>query len=572
MSSFDLVVRGGTVADGTGGALRDADVAVKNGRIAAIGKDLPAGRDEIDARGMIVTPGFVDVHTHYDGQATWDDRLQPSTQHGASTVVMGNCGVGFAPCKPTDHAALIDLMEGVEDIPGAVMAEGLPWTWETFPQFLDTLDATRRDADVAAFVPHGPLRVYVMGERAIAREAASDDDIAKMRAIVEDALKAGAAGFSTSRTLAHRTASGAFVPQYGSAHKELIGIGAALKTSPGAMFQMLTDWDDLDAEFAALRTIVRETGGRGTFTLLQNDSRPAQWRDVVAHVEAANAAGESIVGQAIARPIGVLTGLDASMHVFRFRPSYLPLASLPLKDKVARLRDPDLKAKILGEDDEKPHIFMQFLRHRLDRMFTMAAGEPEYLPAPSQSIAARAQAMGRDPYDLLYDELLRDDGRALIYIPLTNYTDPSGATIFDMLSHPHTVPALGDGGAHVGTICDASVSTYLLTEWVRKRKAMTLEDAVHRLTQKPAHLFRMKDRGAIAPGLKADLNVIDFDALGIDAPKMSYDLPAGGKRLLQGSRGYRTQVISGAVTYRAGVATNALPGRLVRGAQSARAA
>jgi N-acyl-D-aspartate/D-glutamate deacylase len=566
--TYDLVIRGGTVIDGTGGEARQADVAVTGGRIAAVGRNLGRGGEEIDARGLLVTPGFVDVHTHYDGQATWDDRLQPSTQHGAATVVMGNCGVGFAPCRPTDHAALIDLMEGVEDIPGVVMAEGLPWTWETFPQFLDTVDATRRDADVAAYVPHGPLRVYVMGERAIAREAASDDDIAKMRAIVADALRAGAVGFSTSRTLAHRTAKGEHVPTYGAAHKELVGVGAALAASPGAMFQMLTDWDDLDAEFAALRAIVQSTGGRGTFTLLQNDARPAQWRDVVAHLEAANAAGETIAGQAIARPIGVLTGLDASMHVFRFRPSYLPLVALPLAQKVARLRDPALKAQILAEEDVQPHIFMQFLRHRLDRMFTLS-GDVEYLPPPSQSIAARARAMAREPLDLLYDELLRDEGRALIYIPLTNYTDPSGATILDMIAHPNTVPALGDGGAHVGTICDASVSTYLLTEWVRKRKAMTLEEAVHRLTQKPAQLFRLADRGVVAPGKKADLNVVDFDALAIVAPRMSYDLPAGGKRLLQDSRGYRAQIVSGAITYRDGRATGALPGRLVRGARAA---
>jgi N-acyl-D-aspartate/D-glutamate deacylase len=407
-----------------------------------------------------------------------------------------------------------------------------------------------------------------MGERAIAREAATDDDIAKMRAIVEDALRVGAAGFSTSRTLAHRTAKGEFVPQYGSSHKELIGIGAALKTSPGAMFQMLTDWDDLDAEFAALRTVVRDTGGRGTFTLLQNDARPAQWRDVVAHLEAANAAGETIAGQVIARPIGVLTGLDASMHVFRFRPSYREIAALPLAEKVRRLRDPALKTRILAEDDVEPHIFMQFLRHRLDRMFTLGDAL-DYLPDPSQSIASRAQASGRNPYDLLYDELLADGGRALIYIPLTNYTDPSGAVILDMIAHPNTVPALGDGGAHVGTICDASVSTYLLTEWVRRRKAMSLPDAINRLTRKPAQLFRLNDRGIIAPGYKADINVIDLDALAIAPPRMSYDLPAGGKRLLQGASGYRAQVVSGAVTYRDGVAAGALPGRVVRGAQQA---
>jgi len=569
MADYDLVVRGGVVADGTGGALRDADVGVKDGRIASVGKDLKAGREEIDAKGLIVTPGFVDVHTHYDGQAIWDDRLQPSTQHGATTVVMGNCGVGFAPCRPSDHDALISLMEGVEDIPGAVMAEGLKWNWETFPQYLDAIAARPRDADVAAFVPHGPVRVYAMGERAIAREAATDDDIALMRRLVEDGLRAGAVGFSTSRTLAHRTAAGDFTPTYRAAHHELRGVGAALKASPGAAFQMITDWEDLDAEFDALSDIVRDAGGRGTFTLLQNDARPDMWRDVVAHLEAANAKGADITAQAIARPIGVLMGLDASMHTFRFRPTYKAIAHLPLAEKVARMRDPEVKRAILAEDDENPHIFIQFLGKKLDRFFALGVADPQYLPSLDDCISARAQRAGREPFDFLYDVLLEDEGRAFIYVPLTNFTDPTGGVIKEMLFHPQTVPALGDGGAHVGTICDASVSTFLLTEWVRKRKEMTLEEAIFRLTKKPATMFRLGDRGVIAPGMKADLNVIDLGALGIAAPRMSYDLPAGGKRLLQGARGYRATVLSGNVTYRDGVAMDVLPGKLVRGAQAA---
>ena len=569
MAEYDLVVRAGTVADGTGGALVDADVAITDGRIVAVGKGLKSGAEEIEAKGMVVTPGFVDVHTHYDGQAVWDDRLQPSTQHGATTVVMGNCGVGFAPCRPADHHALISLMEGVEDIPGAVMAEGLDWSWETFPQYLDAIARRPRDADFAAFVPHGPVRVYAMGERAIAREAATEDDIAVMRRLVEDGLRAGAVGFSTSRTLAHRTAAGDFTPTYRAAHAELRGVGAALKASPGAAFQMITDWDDLDAEFAALIDIVRDGGGKGTFTLLQNDARPQMWRDVVAHLAAANAQGADITAQAIARPIGVLMGLDASMHTFRFRPTYKAIAHLPLKEKVARMRDREVRRAILSEDDEHPHIFIQFLGKKLDRFFSLGLAEPQYMPSLDDCISARAQRAGRDPFDFLYDVLLEDEGRAFVYVPLTNFTDPTGGVIKEMLLHPQTVPALGDGGAHVGTICDASVSTFLLTEWVRKRKEMTLEHAVHRLTQKPARMFRMLDRGVIARGMKADLNVIDLDGLGIAPPRMSYDLPAGGKRLLQGSRGYRATIVSGQTTYRNGVATSALPGKLVRGAQAA---
>jgi N-acyl-D-aspartate/D-glutamate deacylase len=569
MTEYDLVVRGGTVADGTGGALMDADVAVKDGRIAAVGKGLKAGAEELDAKGMVITPGFVDVHTHYDGQAVWDDRLQPSTQHGATTVIMGNCGVGFAPCRPADHDALISLMEGVEDIPGAVMAEGLDWSWETFPQYLDAIARRPRDADFAAFVPHGPVRVYAMGERAIAREAATEDDIALMRRLVEDGLRAGAVGFSTSRTLAHRTAAGDFTPTYRAAHAELRGVGTALKASPGATFQMITDWDDIDAEFDALADIVRDGGGKGTFTLLQNDARPDMWRDVVAHLEAANAQGADITAQAIARPIGVLMGLDASMHTFRFRPTYKAIAQLPLKEKVARMRAPEVKRAILAEDDDSPHIFIQFLGKKLDRFFSLGVSEPQYMPSLDDCISARAQRAGRDPFDFLYDVLLEDEGRALIYVPLTNFTDPTGGVIKEMLFHPLTVPALGDGGAHVGTICDASVSTFLLTEWVRKRKEMSLEHAVHRLTQKPARMFRLHDRGVIARGMKADLNVIDLEGLAIAPPRMSYDLPAGGKRLLQGSRGYRATIVSGQITYRDGVATSALPGRLVRGAKAA---
>lgn len=568
MAAYDIVIRGGTVADGTGGALRDADIAVKDGRIAAIGKDLGAGAEEIDAKGLVVTPGFIDVHTHYDGQAVWEDRLQPSTQHGASTVIAGNCGVGFAPCRPQDHAALISLMEGVEDIPGAVIAEGLTWDWETFPQFLDAIGKRRRDADIAAFVPHGPVRVYAMGQRAIDREAATEDDIALMRRCVADGLKAGAVGFSTSRTLAHRTSAGAQTATYGAAHRELLGVAGALADSPGAAFQMITDWDDLKSEFSALKQIVRDNGARGTFTLLQNDLRPDLWLDIMSELEAANAEGISITGQAIARPIGVLLGLDASMHTFRYRPSYKAIAHLPLAEKVRRMKDPATRAAILGETDENPHIFMEYFGKRFDRFFELSDA-PDYLPDPESSIVARARREGRDPFELLYDILLKDEGRALIYLPLTNFSDPAGAPILKMLAHANTVPALGDGGAHVGTICDASVSTYLLTEWVRRRRALTLEDAVHRLTQKPAAMFRLHDRGALTPGRRADLNILDLDALGIARPHLAHDLPAGGKRLLQGARGYRVQMVNGAVTYRDGVPTGALPGGLVRGAQMA---
>jgi N-acyl-D-aspartate/D-glutamate deacylase len=568
MAGFDLVIRGGAVVDGTGADPFEADVGVTAGRIAAVGRGLAAGTEEINAKGLVVTPGFVDVHTHYDGQAAWDARLQPSTQHGATTVVMGNCGVGFAPCKPQDRAALISLMEGVEDIPGGVLSEGLPWAWESFAEYLAFLEAKPRDADLAAMATHGPIRVFAMGQRAIEREAATPEDIALMRRLVGEAVAAGAVGFSTSRTLAHRTAEGALVASYGAAHEELTAIGEGLAASPGAAFQMITDWDDVDAEFDCLEALVRRAGARGTFSLMQNDLRPERWKQVTARLGAANAKGLPITAQTICRPIGVVMGFDASMHSFAFRPSHKAIKDLPLPEKIKRLRDPSVRAAILSEEDHEPHVFMRYFGGRLDRFFELGA-EPDYWPDPDNSIAARAAREGVDPYAYLYDILLKDDGRALIYLPIAGYQDPSGGVVQTMLTHPNTMPALGDGGAHVGTICDASVSTYLLTEWVRDRGVFSLSEAVRRLTSQPASFFRFADRGVLKPGLKADLNVIDLDHLSIAPPRMAHDLPAGGKRLLQAAHGYVATVLSGAITYRNGEPTGALPGRLLRGPQAA---
>ncbi len=567
MSGYDMVIRGGTVADGTGAEPFEADVAITGRTIAAVGKGLGAGAEEIDARGLLVTPGFIDVHTHYDGQAAWDARLQPSTQHGATTVVMGNCGVGFAPCKPEDRAALISLMEGVEDIPGGVLSEGLPWAWESFAEYLDFLDGKPRDADLAAFATHGPIRVFAMGERALAREPATAEDIALMQRLVAEAVAAGAVGFSTSRTLAHRTAEGDLVASYGAAHAELLGLAGGLRASPGAAFQMITDWDDVDGEFDCLEALVRDNGARGTFSLMQNDLRPDRWKEVVARLAGANAKNLPITAQTICRPIGVVMGFDASMHSFAFRPSYKAIKDLPLEQKMARLRDPMVRAQILMEEDHEPHVFMKYFGHRLDRFF--ALGEtPNYWPNPDHSIAAQAQAAGVDPYAFLYDLMLGDEGRALVYLPIAGFQDPSGGVVQTMLTHPNTMPALGDGGAHVGTICDASVSTYLLMEWVRGRGVMSLPEAIRRLTSQPADFFRFGDRGRLQSGKKADLNVIDLSGLSIASPRMVHDLPAGGKRLLQGAQGYVATVLSGSITYRNGEATSALPGRLLRGAQA----
>jgi N-acyl-D-aspartate/D-glutamate deacylase len=568
MAEFDLVIRGGTVVDGTGGPLQEADIGVSGQTIAAIGKGLGRGKEEINARGQIVTPGFVDVHTHYDGQAAWDARLQPSTNHGATTVVMGNCGVGFAPCKPEDRDALVSLMEGVEDIPGGVLNEGLPWAWESFGEYLDYLAERPRDADLAALATHGPIRVFAMGERAVQREPATSEDITLMRRLISEAITAGAVGFSTSRTLAHRTAEGNLVASYGAAHAELLGITEGLSASPGAAFQMITDWDDVDGEFDCLEALVRQSGARGTFSLMQNDLRPDRWREVTDRLAAANANGLPITAQTICRPIGVVMGFDASMHSFAFRPSYKAIKHLPLAEKMKRLRDPMIRAAILSEEDHEPHVFMRYFGGRLDRFFALGT-TPDYWPDPNESIAARAAREGIDPYAYLYDVLLEDDGRALVYLPIAGYQDPSGGVVQEMLTHPNTMPALGDGGAHVGTICDGSVSTYLLMEWVQKRGVMALPEAIRRLTHQPASFFRFADRGRLSPGLKADINVIDLDSLAIAPPRMVHDLPAGGKRLLQGAQGYRATVLSGAITYRDGQATSALPGRVLRGPQHA---
>ena len=565
MPDFDLVIRAGTIVDGSGGPSRQADVGIVGDRIVAVGTRLAAGREEIDARGLLVTPGFVDVHTHFDGQATWDARLWPASQHGVTTAVMGNCGVGFAPCRPTDRETLIELMEGVEDIPGSALAEGLAWDWESFPQYLDALARRPRDIDIAALLPHGPLRVYAMGERAVRREAASAEELAAMQRLVREGLAAGAVGLSTSRTMAHRTKRVEHTPTFEAAREELVGLGRALAGHPSAVFQMISDFDEPEAEFDILRRVCRETGCAGTLTVVQYDHKPRFHEQLLDMIARANADGERITGQVIGRPVGVLLGFDTSLNPFSCRPAYVPLADLPIAERIARLRRPEVREAILSQADHEPHVFMQYYGQAFGRMFPLDGDQPDYLPPPSASVAARAERAGRAPAEWLYDYLLEGDGTALVYLPMANYSDSDGSAIETLLSHPHTVPALGDGGAHVGTICDASATTFLLTEWVRRRRVFTLEQAVHMLTQRPAALYGLHDRGRIAPGLKADINLIDFDALALGRPTMVRDLPAGGRRFLQAARGYRATLVSGHLTYRDGVAGAALPGRLVRG-------
>ncbi len=563
MAEYDLIIRNGHVVDGSGGKSGILDVAVKDGLIQAVGENLPdTASNEIDAAGLIVTPGFVDVHTHYDGQATWDSHLNPSSNLGTTTVVMGNCGVGFAPCKPEDRDVLIQLMEGVEEIPETAMAEGLPWTWESFPEYLDTLDAKPRDIDVAALVPHGPVRVFVMGERAVNRETATDEDISKMQAVIEESVNAGGVGFSTSRTLVHRTSTGSPVPTYKAATHELKQLGMALSGEKGHVFQLISDWEDLDEEFSILRSTSESTGAKGTFTLLHLDNQPDLWRQQLDHIEHAQSEGLDIRGQVLSRPVGMLMGHPASMSPFSPRPTFRSLEDLPWNEKIAKLKTPEIKSQILGEDIDQPHIFVKLFSRRFDKMYPLE--EPiEYLPAPDTSVAARAQAEGVEPVEWLYDYFLGNNGNNLIYIPAANFSDH----IPELLTHPNTVSALGDGGAHVGSICDASANIYVITKWVKERKSFELEKAIHLLTRQPAELYSLKDRGLIAPGYKADINLIDYEALSLKTPHIVHDLPAGGKRLLQHANGIVSTMVSGTVIYQSGEATGALPGKLVRGQQ-----
>lgn len=564
--SYDLVVRGGAVADGSGGAVREADVAISGGRIAAVGEKLGAGKDEIDAKGLLVTPGFVDVHTHYDGQATWDSRLEPSTRHGVTSVVTGNCGVGFAPCRPGDRGALIRLMEGVEDIPGAALDEGLPWNWESFPDYLDALAARPRDCDVAAMLPHGALRVYAMGQRGIEREAATDDDIALMRKLMSEAMDAGAIGLGTSRTIAHRTADGDLTPMYGAARAEIAGIAQALKGR--GVFQLVSDFVDEAEEFGLLEDAAAAGATAASFSLLQTDMAPGKWRSLLDRVEAADARGLNIRAQVIPRPVGVLLGLDASLNPFTGKPSYRALMDLPLGERVQAMRDPAVKAKILAEPIDKSNSLLVYLTNAFAKFFPLG-DPPDYAPPAERSIAAMAQAQGRAPEDLAYDLLLEDEGRALLYLPLYNYTSGDLSVVEEMLAHPLTVFGLGDGGAHVGAICDGSATSYLLQRWARDEKRFDVGAAAAMLTSRPCALVGLNDRGRIAPGMKADLNVIDLDKLAIARPRLVRDLPAGGKRLLQSARGYKATVLSGVVVSRDDAPTGALPGRVVRGQQPA---
>jgi N-acyl-D-aspartate/D-glutamate deacylase len=570
----DLLIRGGSVLDGTGSPARTADVAVKDGVVVDVGRVGGTAGRTIDAGGLLVTPGFVDIHAHYDGQASWGDRMIPSSWHGVTTVVAGNCGVGFAPVRPEDHVRLIELMEGVEDIPGAVLDEGLSWDWRSFPEFLDAVDGRPFDVDVALQLPHGALRLHVMGERGAAREPATDDDIARMAAIARDAVEAGALGFTTSRTLNHRTSRGEHTPTLTAGADELVGIARAIGETGQGVLQVVSDFIDTDGEFAIFRRMAEESGRPLSFSLVQGigDS----WRRQLELLSRANAAGVPITGQVAPRAVGLLLGLQCTLHPLLTNRAYREIAELPLAERVAILRDPAFKERVLAEArDARDRAAAAgriggLLIGSFDRMFELG-DPPDYEPDPATSVAHRAAAQGREPLELAYDLLLADGGRAFLYLPSLNWSDGNLDAVGEMLAHPHTVPGLGDGGAHVGTICDASFPTTLLSHWGRDRGRQRLElpYLVRQHTQDTARTVGLLDRGVLAPGYRADVNLIDFDRLQARRPEMRHDLPAGGRRLVQAADGYVATIVAGQVTYEGGEATGPLPGRLVRGPQDA---
>jgi N-acyl-D-aspartate/D-glutamate deacylase len=561
----DLVVRGGTIVDGTGRERFEGDVAIDAGRIAAVGRVAERGRREVDAAGRIVAPGWVDVHTHYDGQVTWDPILAPSSWHGVTTLVMGNCGVGFAPVRPGSESFLIELMEGVEDIPGSALHEGIDFRWESFPEYLDALDGMSRVLDVAAQVPHCAIRAYVLGERAHDLELTSEEMEALARLTLEG-LRAGAVGFSTSRTILHRSVHG-LVPGTHSRPDELLAIGRAMGEAGHGVFEMVSDGVGSKEEMDWMRRFCRESGRALTYAIAQTAFDPSGWRRMLARADELVAQGERVVPQVPCRPTGMLFGLQSSLHPFITHPSYRSIAELPLVDRVARLRDPGFRARLLAEAPATRDPIARALITNWAGIFPLGA-PPDYEPPAAKSVAAVAAGEGRRPDDVVLDWLLARDGRELLFAPLANYVDCDFEALREMMLHPRTVLGLSDGGAHCGLICDASMPTYLLTHWVRDRtrgQRIPLEAAVRLQTKNTAEVWGFTDRGTLEVGKKGDLNVIDLDALALEAPVMVNDLPAGGRRLIQRASGYRATVCAGEVTFEDGEPTGARPGRLVRG-------
>ena len=575
---FDLIIRNGTVVDGTGVAPFFADVAVKDGRIAAVGPSLGGESGEsIDARGLTVTPGFVDLHTHYDGQLTWDSLLEPSSAHGVTTVVAGNCGVGFAPVRPGSQAWLVQLMEGVEDIPGTALHEGIDWSWESFPDYLDSIEPRRWSMDVGVFVPHGPVRGYVMGERGAANENATPQDYAQMAQLVRDAIEAGAFGFSTSRTVGHKAKDGRPVPGTYAAFEELEAIANAVVAGGGGLFEVAPaaleggDLQPLD-ELALMAKLSRQSGLTTSYLLLQNRPNPTMWRRQLEETAILNASGAHLIPQVAGRPFGVLVGF-ASYHPFQRRPSFCSVAAgRSFPELVNELKKPSVRDAILSEPDlpidpGSPFDAMpELINVSFDHIFALGP-DVNYEPAPDQSILSLAIAAGTDVHRIAYDLMLEHDGEAFLLLPFLGYSDGNLDALHQMMTTEGTILGLADGGAHCRMICDASQPTTMLTHWIRDRTRgpkLDLVTAVKRQTSETSTLLGLHDRGIVTVGKRADLNVIDLDALTLHRPRPVDDLPAGGRRILQSATGYVATVVAGAVTRRHGVDTGARPGRLLR--------
>ncbi|MEH6634567.1 MAG: D-aminoacylase [Halioglobus sp.] len=569
----DLVIRNGKLVDGTGADSYTGDIAIDGDRISAVGTVSQAGRQEIDAGGKIVAPGFVDIHTHYDGQATWDDEMAPSSWHGVTTVVMGNCGVGFAPAKPDKHDWLIGLMEGVEDIPGTALAEGLQWNWESFPEYMDALEALPRTVDVATHVPHGPVRAYVMGERGARDEPPTEDEIAQMSAIVEDGLISGALGFSSSRTILHRSIDGELVPGTSATKEELIGIGRAMGRVGHGVFEIASDLEPQWNEFEWMGALSRETGLPVTFAALQSLAKAMPLDQQIAEMEKQNAQGANIVAQLALRGNGIVMAWRGTIHPFVRHPSWTAIADLTWEQQYARLCDPDFKAQMLSETSvtpEHPDLIPIFtvITQGWGNQFEMDE-DFNYEPQVNESIAARAKAAGKAAAEYTYDLMMEEHGTGFVYLPILNYLDGNLDFLVPLQQRDDTVNSLSDGGAHCGTICDAASPTFMLEHWVRDRSrgTITLENAIKRQCKDTARLYGLNDRGVLKPGYLADINIIDLDKIKLGKPWLAFDLPAGGKRLLQKAEGYDYTIKSGQVTFKSGAVTAARPGGLIRGPQ-----
>ena len=573
-ASFDWVVRGGSVLDGTGTSAFSADIGVKDGRICEIGRiGRVSGRGvrEFDADGALVTPGFVDIHTHYDGVVTWGERLMPSSHHGVTTVIMGNCGVGFAPCRAEDHELLIELMEGVEDIPEPVLSAGLPWEWESFEDYLDFVSARNTDMDFGAQLPHGALRVFVMGHRGADGEPASPEDISEMRALTKSAIQAGAIGVTTSRTLNHRSSRGAPTPSLKAERDELVGLGLGLKDAGAGVFQVVSDFKDLDEEFGILAAVARESGRPLSISLAQGISAWGNratnyWRRILERIGDANREGMTIRAQVAPRAIGITLGLDVTMQPFMLTQACKSIAHLALAARVSQMSHPDFRRRVLAEATGAVEHPLQTFIGNLERVWELE-NPPDYEPSPSASIASRARKLGKAPEDLMYDLLVADGGTKLFYSPFANYAEDCLDCCREMILDEHCVMGLSDGGAHVSTICDASFATFLFAHWGRDRsrgELIDLPQLVKSQTRDTAEAVGLQDRGVLAEGYKADINVIDFDALRVLKPEVVFDLPGGGRRLEQRADGYLATFVSGEMTYEKGEGTGALPGCLIR--------